>query len=89
MLEEDSARVVGLDLDRRADQPLLDAARGRQGRELAEKALLVVVGHVRMVAGKADIEYQILTVEAGNSQELGLGGAEERRQVARAVNDAH
>ena len=25
----------------------------------------------------------------GNPQQLGFGGAEERRQVARAVNDAH
>ena len=51
MLEEDRVRVVGLDLDRRPDQPLLNAARGRQGRELTEKALLIIVRHARMVAG--------------------------------------
>ena len=69
MLEEDHVRIVGLDLDRRADQPLLNAARGRQGREVAEKALLIVVGHARMVAGEADAEYQILTAGPGNPQD--------------------
>ena len=29
MLEEDRVRIVGFDLDRRADQPLLHSARGR------------------------------------------------------------
>jgi hypothetical protein len=89
VLEENRVRIVGLDLDRRADQPLLHAARGRQGRELAEKALLVIVRHARMVAGEPDAGYQILTADGGNPQELGFGGAEERRQVTGAVNDAH
>jgi hypothetical protein len=51
MLKEDRVRIVGLDLDRGADQPLLNAARGLHCRESPEKALLVIVGHARMVAG--------------------------------------
>ena len=80
MLEEDRVRVVGLDLDRRTDQPLLNAARRLQDRELvAEKALLIVVRHARMVAGEVDAGYQILTAGPGNPQELGraLGRAPE------------
>jgi hypothetical protein len=42
-----------------------------------------------MVAGEADAGYQILTAGSGKPQELGLGDAEERRQIARAVKDAH